>query len=201
MVNIKRETAINCKVIDLLEGEFIKTEGWNPSYFSTGFGNVSRANIIGVVVSKEGNDLFIDDGSGKILLKNFDNKINDFNLGDIILVIGRPRIYNNQKYLVPEILKKVYARWGVYQKLKIELLRKNIKKVDVQPKNIIKQEKNLINYFQKIIEFIKDLDEGLGADIDLVIERSNINNASNYIKKLIEEGEIFEVKPGKLKIL
>ena len=53
----------------------------------------------------------------------------------------------------------------------------------------------------KIFQLIKSTDSGEGADTEEVISKSNLENAEQLVKKLLEEGEIFEVKPGKLKIL
>jgi RPA family protein len=203
MAPIKRETAMICTVNDLLQGSFVRTEGWNPSYFSTDSGNLSRVNIIGVVVSKEpAGGILLDDGSGRILLRSFEeNAFTEIDTGDLVLVIGRPRIYNEQKYVLPEIIKKVNQKWAEYRQLQLELLRKRVKKVKKAVAVPIKEAALPVNYFQKIIEFIKDLDSGPGADAGEVIKRSGSPDADALIRKLIEEGEIFELKPGKLKIL
>lgn len=200
MASIKREIAMICMIDDLLQGSFVRTEGWNPSYFSTEMGDVSRANIIGVVVNREPNGgVLLDDGSGRILLRSFEeNAFAGVDTGDLVLVIGRPRIYNEQKYVLPEIIKKVDHKWGEYRRLQLELLRKRVKKAVAVS---IKEAVPPVNYFQKILEFIKDLDSGSGADAEEVIKRSGAPDADALIRKLIEEGEIFELKPGKLKIL
>ena len=203
MPSIKRETAIICMVDDLLRGSFIKTEGWNPSYFSTELGDISRVNIMGVVVSKDpANRLVIDDSSGRIVLRSFENEaFAGVNIGDLITVIGRPRVYNEEKYVLPEIVRKIGQKWGVFRQLQLEALEKKRKKVKKEDRVLLKEESQSVNYFQKILEFIKDLDTGEGAEIGDVKKRSNAPNAEELIKKLIEEGEIFEIRPGKLKIL
>lgn len=203
MPQIKRETAIICIIDDLLRGSFIKTEGWNPSYFSTDLGNISRVNLTGVVVSKDpGGGLIIDDGSGRILLRSFESdSFRDLNIGDLVMVVGRPRVYNEEKYVLPEIIKKVNQKWSAYRKLQLELLRRNMKKTKKETRVLVKEEAQPINYFQKILEFIKDLDNGEGADIEEVKKRSAAPDAEELIKKLIKEGEIFEIRAGRLKVL
>lgn len=187
----------------MLRGSFIKTEGWNPSYFSTELGDISRVNIMGVVVSKDpANRLVIDDSSGRIVLRSFENEaFAGVNIGDLITVIGRPRVYNEEKYVLPEIVRKIGQKWGVFRQLQLEALEKKRKKVKKEDRVLLKEESQSVNYFQKILEFIKDLDTGEGAEIGDVKKRSNAPNAEELIKKLIEEGEIFEIRPGKLKIL
>ncbi|KYK25045.1 hypothetical protein AYK26_02515 [Euryarchaeota archaeon SM23-78] len=190
---------------DLLRGSFIRTEGWNPSYFSTDLGDISRVNLVGVLISKEpSGGILIDDGSGRILLRSFDTvTFQDLNIGDLVLVIGRPRVYNEEKYVLPEIIRKVDQKWGAYRQLQLEIIKKKIKKKRKVPETrvLIKEEAQPINYFQKILGFIKDLDAGYGADIEEVKKRSGAPNAEELVGKLIEEGEIFEIRPGKLKIL
>jgi len=203
MAQIKRETAVICMINDLLRGSFIRTEGWNPSYFSTEIGDVSRVSLMGVVVSKDpSGNVVIDDSSGRILLRSFENNaFHDLNIGDLIMVIGRPRVYNEEKYVLPEIIKKIDHKWGAYRQLQLKLLRKKTGLRKKEARILVKEEKQPINHFQKIIEFIKDLDAGEGADIEEVKKRSGAPNAEELINKLIEEGEIFEVKAGKLKVL
>jgi len=203
MAQIKRETAVICMINDLLRGRFIRTEGWAPSYFSTDLGAISRVNLVGVVVSKEpARGIIIDDGSGRILLRSFETTtFLDVNLGDLVIIIGRPRVYNEEKYVLPEIIKKINPKWGAYRRLQLELLRKKLKKRKEPTPMMVEDDVKPINYFQKILEFIKDLDMGGGADIEEVKKRCGAPDAEERIQKLIEEGEIFEVRPGKLKIL
>lgn len=203
MAQVKRETAMICMVDDLLKGNFVRTEGWNPSYFSTRLGDISRVNLIGVIVSKENAEgLLLDDGSGRILLRSFGEiSFNEVDIGDLILVIGRPRTYNDQNYVLPEIIRKISQKWGAYRQLQLEILRKKIRPEKKEVRILIKEEEQPVNHYQKIIAFIRDLDSGSGADTEEVIKRSDIPNGEYVIRKLIEEGEIFEFKPGKLKVL
>ncbi len=203
MADIKRETAVICVINDLLRGSFVRTEGWKPSYFSTEAGDLSRVNLMGVVVGKEAaRGAIIDDGSGRILLRSFENEaFDDLNISDLVMVIGRPRVYNEEKYLLPEIIKKVDQKWGQYRQLQLRVLNRKKKKLKKEKPVLIREEAHSTNHFQKIISFIKDLDVGEGADIEEVKKRSAAPNAEELIKKLIEEGEIFEIRPGKLKIL
>jgi RPA family protein len=203
MAQIKREVAAICMIDSLLNGRFVRTEGWNPSYFSTDLGDISRVNLIGVVVNKENaGGALVDDGSGRILLRNFEGDMfGELNLGDLILIIGRPRVYNEQKYILPEIVKKLDPKWGEHRKLQLELLRKRMRSVKRENRVALEPETKQGNHFQRIMDFIKDLDAGSGAEMGEVIKRANVPDGEELIRKLIEEGEIFELKPGYLKIL
>ncbi len=187
----------------ILQGSFVRTEGWNPSYFLTDLGDISRVNIIGVVVSNEvGGGVLIDDGSGRILLRSFEgNLFEELSLGDLVLIIGRPRVYNEQKYLLPEIVKKINPRWGAYRQLQLEILKKKTRAIKKESRVILNEKEKSVNYFQKIVEFVKDLDDGSGADVNEVIKRADAPKGEELVQKLIEEGELFEIKPGRIKVL
>ena len=58
-----------------------------------------------------------------------------------------------------------------------------------------------VNYSQAIIDAINELDEGEGATTSKVIEQTRLDNTEQYIETLINEGEIFEIRPGQLKVL
>lgn len=201
MAQIKRETAIICAVNDLLQGSFVKTEGWAPSYFSTEAGNISRVNLMGVVVDKEAEGIVIDDGSGRILLRSFEVSLPDLAIGELLLVIGRPRVFNEKKYVVPEIIRKMPPEWAEYRKLQLERISRATMPAHIERREIINEVPKGHNPYQKIVEFIKDLDAGDGADIGEVERRSRLPNAGELISRLIEEGEIFEIRPGRIKIL
>lgn len=200
---IKRETATICMIEDILGGNFVKTEGWTPSYFETSIGNISRANILGVIVSIDGQGLLLDDGSGKMLLRSFDGKgFDSFTLGDFVIVIGRPRLYNDQKYIMPEIIKKIDPAWSILRKVEIEIARRGAVPINTPVRVTVSEPiPPTANHYQKIFAFIRDLDAGDGAPTEEVIKRSGIPKADEMIKTLIEEGEIFEIRAGKLKIL
>jgi RPA family protein len=210
MAQIKRETANLCRVTDILNGTFIKAEGWSPSYFITPLGNLSRVNLLGVIVSKDAEGLVLDDGTGNIRIRSFDNNSFEQNdVGDCVNIIGRPRMYGEQRYVLPEIIKKTTPAWAEFRNKHLELARKD---KEVEPETQLSErvvrttampvEQNTnARHYQKIIEFIKDLDSGEGAQFDEVVNRTGIPNGTELIRRLIEEGEIFEIKPGKLKVL
>jgi RPA family protein len=205
MAEITRQTAVKCKISDLNNGSYIVQEGWKPNFVDTAYGRISRANVLAVVVSKESlNQVFVDDGSGKISIKEFDStKLSELEIGDVVMIIGRPRQFNNQMYLLPEIVKKIAEKKRVeLRKLELDQ-RKKIKQEE--KKDVVESkeatQKPLFNYSEKIVETIKNLDKGQGADIDDVISTVNFKDAENVIMHLLEEGELFEIRPGKLKVL
>jgi hypothetical protein len=55
------------------------------------------------------------------------------------------------------------------------------------------------NPYEVLVGKIRELDTGTGAQIDDLLPL--LPDAEKYIRTLIEEGEIFEIRPGRLKIL
>ncbi|MFC1704776.1 hypothetical protein ACFLZ6_00430 [Nanoarchaeota archaeon] len=197
----KRQVAYKVRVKELLDGEYVKEDGWMPNFIRLIDGTkVSRANIIGVVVLKteEQNykSVLIDDGSGKIPVRSFEKYelFDSVNIGDVVLIIGRPREFG-EKYIVPEIIKKVEdSGWIEVRKLELK-----------KPETIVTEEKVeevvQANPVDKIFNLIKVADKGDGVDIEEVIKNAKVSEAEKIIRNLLEEGEIFELKPGRIKVL
>ncbi len=198
----KRQTAYKATIKDIIGSRYIKTSGMEPNYLEMGSKQISRVNILGVVVEKSDMDnykaLAVDDGSGRISARVFDDKIflGNAEVGDVVNLIGRPREFSSEKYIIIESIKKTDPAWAKVRSL--ELQKNNYdssarrmgldeETADLSPKN-------------KIIRIIKELDDGNGVLIENVLSK-NIDGAEKIIDALLKEGGIFEVKPGKLKVL
>ena len=77
--------------------------------------NVARVNVIAYSVYKPEGDsmsMVIDDGTGKINLRAFESTVmfSSIDIGDIVLVVGRIREFNNERYIMPEIVKNQQSR-------------------------------------------------------------------------------------------
>ncbi len=111
-----RQTAKKARIWDVVNGTFIKKEGFEPSVVRTGLGEeISRVRFLGTVVSKfvaedsKFASVTIDDGSDTIRLKTFKTAkpLDALNVGDIVDVIGKLREYEGEKYMIPEIARKI----------------------------------------------------------------------------------------------
>ena len=114
-VAIKRSTAYRVRISSLVNGEFLRQEGFNPSYIIINEHQVSRINIIATIVSKylteDGNycALTLDDGSETIRAKAFGAdvaKIKESTVGSLVRFIGKVKEYNDEIYLIPEVIKE-----------------------------------------------------------------------------------------------
>jgi RPA family protein len=219
-----RQVAYKVRISDINEGSYVKEEGWQPNYVITKEGlKVSRANIIATVVSIEpgtpSNILVLDDGTGTLGVRAFGEIANlgSVEIGDIVNVIGKPREFSGEKYIVPEIITKVKDEGWVKLRQKemsmpsihnqsVDASQKSENKITAPMAGSVEEEvveKTILpeNPFQKIYRLIKELDTGDGADTNELVKSSGLHNADELVKELLKEGEIFEIKRGRLKIL
>ena len=217
----KRQVAAKVSINGLINGTYVKAEGWLPNFVRLEDGKqISRVNIIGTIVFKSNEESgnyqnsIIDDGSAKISLRSFEeDQLNKFDIGDAILVIGRPREFNNEMYIIPEILKKIQNQtWmqvrrleldnNINKNVKIETInndeKENVSTNDIDDKKI--EDVPTLD-LDIIYELIKKLDSGNGVSVEKVIKNSNNKDIENKVNKLLENGDIFELKPGVLKVL
>lgn len=200
-----RQVARKVRLKDIAHGKYIKVEGeWKPNYVEAPGGfNFSRANVIATIASEPipdatYNSFVIDDGTARVPVRIFEEMKLDATLGDVVLIIGRPREYNSQIYLVPEIIKKIEKKkdkWIQFRRLELG------EETDDEEGAVVEEEPKEMNDVDSVIELIKKLDSGDGADTEEVIAESNAEDCEKIISNLLREGEIFEISSGKLKVL
>lgn len=102
----QRQVAKKCTVATIQSGNYVKQEGWAPNYIESGIGHISRAHLVGVAVQQVSDTEFLfDDGTGKISVRSFESNFTLPNIGALVRLIGKPREYQDQRYLIPEIVK------------------------------------------------------------------------------------------------
>ena len=210
---MERLTAIKTSVAALEHGSYVVKEGTAPSHVKTSGGEVSRANIIAAVVDKPGQTaLLLDDGSARIEARSFDNNqlFENIMVGDVVLVIGRPRDYQGTRYLVAEIAKRLGSpKW-------LELRKAELGKTpppqtptpsqttpltlkSAAEKEAAAAAETVVSLGDKVLSLIKELDKGDGAPIEDIVAKNP--DAEGTLTSLMAEGEIFEIKPGRVKVL
>lgn len=200
----ERQIAVKLRIKDIQEGNYFLEEGWKPNYLLTKKREkVSRVNLMGVILDKESegalSNLVLDDGSGRIILRSFEavKGLEKIQVGGTVLVIGRVRLFNENKYISPEILKNIEPGWLKVRALELKETLKEEKKEKAE--EISEETLNLAD--KKITELIRELDKGEGALIEEVKERVQLQNYEELIKKMLESGEIFQNLPGRVKLL
>lgn len=133
----KRETARKVRIKDLNKGEFFKKEGFTPNYILTPYGlRVSRARLLATIVNSYQNEdgsygaISLDDGSDTIRGKFFQDlsKMEDLEEGDIVDVAGKVKLYNDEIYIVPELITKKSPNWELLRALEYKEFRDKWKK-------------------------------------------------------------------------
>jgi RecG-like helicase len=196
----KRNTAYKLRIGDILKGKPIITEG-RFLFLEIGNKKVVRINLIANVIDKyvsEGEKkyatLTVDDASGQIKLKHFGEDISiikDLSQGDTLQIIGVLRDYNNELYILPEIAKRIDPRWLLVRKLEMQELKKDLSLTSDTPLRDI------------LLGKIKEAEKEDGIDIDNLIMDTDSSPAiiNSEVKKLIEEGMVYEPRPGRLRYL
>ncbi len=231
-----RHIAIKTSIGQLLQGTYIQEDENNPNYLLTpSQQKISRLNIIAVILTKEqvGNitNLLVDDGTGSIVIRSFEEnlQLQKLQIGDAVLLIGRLRMYNQEKYISPETVKKIDRAWLMVRSLELKKLSEGIQTKPLQdtpgeiarptPEKTSKEDSTTAPIedlsredqeidktsellpVQKMIQLIKELDLGEGVLIEEIIEKSILKESEKLIEKMLENGDIFQIVPGKVKVL
>ncbi len=186
------------------------------------------ANVIFVYTTPDNSymSITLDDSSCNIRIKSWGEDtsvLKDIKLGDVVNVIGKVRKYNNEVYILPEFVKVLdNLNWELVRKLEllkeygkpkiitvvsseevISNVNENLQIIEETIENVPFVRGINIESKQKIIEAIKKLDLGNGAKVDDVVSNSGLNNqeTEEIIKKLLEEGEIYQPRPSYLKLI
>jgi len=229
---------------ELEEGEYMEEKEQNPNYITiNGNKKIFRINIIATLVHKElrgsVTSMLVDDGTGKITLQIFEENKTATNLevGEVVQIIGKIRVFNQEKYIFPEIIKKINLLWLKVRFLELQKEREGKKKQeagqqDEQKKDQIKkenatettklqklhkitkennnhfeiiseeiEENNPLLPFEKVSKLITELDRGEGVMIEELIEKSHLDKTEEILEKMLENGDIFQNMPGKVKLL
>lgn len=217
---------VKTTIKELLLSKYLEGEDQKPNYLLTSEQQkIFRLNILATVVNKEQQgaitNFLVDDGTEKIILRFFEeNRISkNITIGDVLLIIGRIRIFRQEKYISPELVKKINPLWLKVRSLE---LKKSLKefietKEEVKMNKPIKLErKNNLNSLeenfeeeeensdlpnQKLKELISELDSGSGVFIEEIIEKSPLEKTEQLLEKMLEAGEIFQNIPSKVKVL
>jgi len=239
----ERLPAKKVRIKDLLEGKFFygNSESLEPSYVITKHGiKVSRANVIGTIVDKfvsdDGNYLFfmLEDGTGSIRIKAFKElalKLNKFEIGDLVVAIGKIKEYLGERYLNAEIVRKIEnPNYETYRKLElvkeIEERKAIIKEIKEKRESMneteiekylqsIGMDKNTLDvilqlsateepdYKDRLLYLISELGGEDGVEIEKLMEIIKLppEIVESAVSQLLEEGYIYEPLPGKFKMV
>lgn len=210
----QRQTAYKVWISDLLNNEYVIQQGeWEPNYIGVNGRKVSRVNIVATVIDRQDTDLVssitLDDGTGSITTRCFNENtkiLRDIKIGDLVMVVGRPRENNNQRFIVTEIAKRLSnPLWTQVRKLELEKQGAIPKKEGFIKEAVVNQTdtKEVDDSRKTMLKLIRSVDDGNGANVDEVIKKSGIDEEEvrKIIRGLLEQGEIYENRPNRLKTI
>jgi len=208
----KRETAYKLRINDLLRGSqiFEESEALNKRLKFVELGNkqIVRVNLIANVIDKYESDgerkfasITLDDGSGQIRVRVFGedlNKFSDIAQGDTVVIVGLLRSFNQELYVLPELIKKTDPRYLLVRKLEIE---KSFPSTD--PTNLAKPKPETKSLRDELINLIKNSEskEGIEKEEIILTLKAQPEIIVQEIQKLLEEGIIYEPRPGIVRYL
>jgi hypothetical protein len=192
----KRGTAYKLKIGDILKSNqiFEDLEGGIKRFKQLELGEkiIQRVNIIANIIDK-----YESETESKFALVGEDlNKFKNIQQGDTIVIIGVLRSFNQELYILPEVIKKQDPKYLLVRKLEIE---------KAQPIPVTTEEKQEIKaHRDDVIDMIKAAEPQEGINKDEIINKLKNGNPeiiSQEIQKLLEEGVIYEPKPGRVRYL
>ena len=199
MADFKRQIAYKLRVGEVFKGKQIM-DGEKFSFLELGDKKISRVNIVANVIEKYTSQekqyisLTIDDASGQVRIKIFGEDVlrfSNINQGDTIMIVGLLRVYNNEIYITPEIIKIKDPRYLLVRKLEFE--KDAPKVVDNQ---------KILAVADQILKKIKDAEpEGISSERIILDLHETPELINQEIKKALEQGIVYEPRPGMLRWL
>ncbi|MBI4983379.1 hypothetical protein HZC32_01945 [Candidatus Woesearchaeota archaeon] len=240
--SLSRRVAAKITIAEVLAGTYVQDNEQSPNYFLTkDKRQLYRINLMAVVLSQQQQgsitNIFVDDGTGKITVRSFEENqvLNQLQVGDSLLIIGKVRVYSQEKYIYPEIVRKISPEWFKLRALELrERMKINIFPDDINFKNSkaedqvglssksktfeinavtnnniepeieeikVSDEEVASLLPKKILNLIKEMDQGEGVLVEEIISKSNLTDIETILEKMLEKGDIFQNLPGRVKAL
>ena len=197
----KRNVAYKMRIGDVLKAKPIISEEGRLLFLELGEKKFVRINLLANCIDKyisEGEKKYasitVDDASGQLRLKAFGDEIESLKQctqGDTLQIIGNVREWNGELYILPEIIKKIDPKWLLIRKLEIQNSRKDMPISENAPLR------------DSILEKIKKAEDDGGMDTEALImdTEASPDLINQEIKKLLEEGLVYEPRPGRIRYL
>ena len=228
-----RKPACKTTIGILLHSQLIEGNQEEGDHLLTATGeNIFRHNVIAIILQKEivGSitNFLVEDGTGNITARFFENSpvIESLEVGDVVILVGKVRTYNQERYLSPEIVKKIDPTWMKVRSLELKNVvtppispddkkeeveagvreKSTEESVDIDSENVEvpvvpTAEENVQLPFEKIAALITELDDGSGVLMETIIEKSPLRETEDILTKMLEKGDVFQITPGKIKVL
>ncbi len=229
-------TAEKLSLLDIEQSEYVQGED-EPSFLITlDQRKVSRCNVFATVIGKEeaGNitNIILDDGTAQLVLRSFEptSLVRALSLGVVVAVIGKVRVYNGERYLSPEIVKKINPLWlkvrknelggdksgegqewggkkgGEGQRVEVEEIGQELV-VDEEKEDGETEKGGKEKPEEVIMRIVREKDNGAGVLVEELLElvldgkTEKTPQIELLIEKMQRDGLLFQSSPGRVKVL
>lgn len=146
MTQFIRDVAHRIWIKDIKSNTYFEKESeLEPNYILIDNKKISRVYLIATVLQTFENEnltysnIVVDDGSSDIRIKAWKDDIkliSNLKIGDLILVIGKVKKYEDEVYIIPEIVKNVNPNWEIVHKLSLLDKKSETKEISTELKEI-----------------------------------------------------------------
>ena len=125
----KRLTAIKTDIKSVISGKYVVRSGFESNYVLTPLGmKLSRVRILATVVDKFMSEsgkfasITLDDGTATIRAKAFSTLsiMDGIGEGDIVDVVAKVKEYQDEVYVMPEVIAKKDFYWEMLRSLELK---------------------------------------------------------------------------------
>ncbi len=207
-----RSPAAKIRIKDVYNGEFVKSSSrLEPSYIVTKYGTkIARLRILATVASRfeaeSGDYVFavLDDGTDTIAVRAFKETkalLDGIRVGDIVDVFGKPREYLGEKYLIPEVLRKIDdPNWELVRRLELMLRTPPANESDFSSpqrtapaaeisEEVVVSEENSLIAVQEPVKEPPIVGQEKGAPGNRETEGENTSEAQRILRLIVELNE------------
>jgi hypothetical protein len=150
---------------------------------------------MGIIIESSETQFVLDDGTGQIQVRNASG--HRCMAGDVVMIIGSVT-EGDGMCLIGNIIKRIDPTWVKVRKHELQK-RQIVPEKKIEPSVTVPKER--IDGLNYILDLVKKLDEGRGVPMEEIVQKSMIKEGREIIESLMSRGDVFEVEPGKIKVL
>lgn len=187
--------AYKMRIIDLVNGK-LKNDSMGGVVLSTPFGESKEARILGTIIDSYRNNentygsFTIDDGTATTRIKAWSDKIellDKFKEGEIVDIIGRVGQFQDEIYIVPDMIIPVTPNYWIYRELELskrikELMERGLS-FEYEPKTESYQQKSSEIKYQKNEPDYKETEEPNISEVEEILDEPEIEELMEEISE------------------